>query len=709
MLRDATGTEKSTQGHSPNLKLIMRLLVLYAFLLSISTADDLVEPTVISSTDSVWSATITVEEYDFSNSEVSFTTRAYCYLGTCSYPGPTIQVKPGDEFTLTVTNNLGAESTASGDFVLNAMHSPNTTNVHTHGLHIAPDVDSIFVEIAPGESHVYKYVILDSHLPGTHWYHSHLHGSSALQIMGGLAGALIVAPDDSFNLPNAITSWTSHVLVFTYIQFEQSVGTLSGSSEELVSQGCANGATCVADWQGPLCTGSETESPFAPFRIYSYLELSAETNSDLDANPSFSDSTESWYFTNGQFVPTISMAEDEFRILQLVHAVGGDKMDLEFRGPSTGCSMTVIAWDGVYLQTPYTASIVSLMAASRVDVVVTCTTSGTYTLGNRINNLLEIIVSGSDDSKSVAITESELQSINFPNYLDDLQSDTLPIDDTYQIHMSQGGRDASECSFWLGGGSDCYSVYTGDTDASATDPGCPFETFDGEQGSNVAGYKHVTTVGAINEWKIYGLGKSVHPLHLHVNHMQIVDFTYTDTAEVDGWEDAMAIGQWRDTVPTFDGELTVRFRASDFSGEHILHCHFLRHEDIGMMDSIYVVDAPSSSPTSSPTSAPSDVPTVFTTDMPTQLATEIPSISPSSYPTGFPTVLPTTAPTEAPTKSATSSPTEPDSSSDQCIFHVESLKSGSGASITWSLSNNDDDTLPAIVGGIPGAQNITYG
>ena len=48
------------------------------------------------------------------------------------------------------------------------------------------------------------------------------------------------------------------------------------------------------------------------------------------------------------------------------------------------------------------------------------------------------------------------------------------------------------------------------------------------------------------------------------------------------------VGEWRDVFPTFEAELTVRFRATDFPGETVLHCHFLRHEDLGMMDTVLV-------------------------------------------------------------------------------------------------------------------------
>lgn len=76
-------------------------------------------------------------------------------------------------------------------------------------------------------------------------------------------------------------------------------------------------------------------------------------------------------------------------------------------------------------------------------------------------------------------------------------------------------------------------------------------------------------------------GNDKHPLHLHVHHMQIVAFECVSGSDLcDDWADWITIGEWRDVVPTFEGKLTVRFRATDFPGETVLHCHFLRHEDL---------------------------------------------------------------------------------------------------------------------------------
>ena len=71
---------------------------------------------------------------------------------------PTFKLKPGDTFTLTVINTLAPDTgitssitncdddlfcDVTGAHVMNTLHSPNTTNVHTHGLHIDPYVDDV--------------------------------------------------------------------------------------------------------------------------------------------------------------------------------------------------------------------------------------------------------------------------------------------------------------------------------------------------------------------------------------------------------------------------------------------------------------------------------------------------------------------------------------------------------------------------------------
>lgn len=59
---------------------------------------------------------------------------------------------------------------------------------------------------------------------GTHWYHAHHHGSTALHVGGGLIGALIVEPAVAYTLPPNLSKLYSapsnnKVLVLTHHNF----------------------------------------------------------------------------------------------------------------------------------------------------------------------------------------------------------------------------------------------------------------------------------------------------------------------------------------------------------------------------------------------------------------------------------------------------------------------------------------------------------
>lgn len=90
-------------------------------------------------------------------------------------PGSTLEARAGDAVRLTLTNQLD---------------SP--TNLHYHGLHISPEVDSVFREVAAGDSYTYEFQIPENHPAVTAWYHPHYHLQVAPQVFGGLAGPLII-------------------------------------------------------------------------------------------------------------------------------------------------------------------------------------------------------------------------------------------------------------------------------------------------------------------------------------------------------------------------------------------------------------------------------------------------------------------------------------------------------------------------------------
>jgi FtsP/CotA-like multicopper oxidase with cupredoxin domain len=98
--------------------------------------------------------------------------QALAYNGTV--PGATLRFREGEHIRLTFTNHLDVP-----------------TNLHTHGLHIPPEVDNPFVAIAPGESRLHEFTVSDG-FAGTYWYHPHPHGEVATQQFAGLSGAIII-------------------------------------------------------------------------------------------------------------------------------------------------------------------------------------------------------------------------------------------------------------------------------------------------------------------------------------------------------------------------------------------------------------------------------------------------------------------------------------------------------------------------------------
>ena len=105
--------------------------------------------------------------------------------------GPTLRARAGDRITIDLVNELPAEPDPP-----NGPHGLNITNLHSHGLHVSPtEGDNVFLEIGPGDRRSLVYNIPADHPSGTHWYHPHKHGSVAVQLANGMAGALIIQGD----------------------------------------------------------------------------------------------------------------------------------------------------------------------------------------------------------------------------------------------------------------------------------------------------------------------------------------------------------------------------------------------------------------------------------------------------------------------------------------------------------------------------------
>ncbi|NET76323.1 multicopper oxidase family protein [Okeania sp. SIO1F9] len=142
-----------------------------------------------------------------------------CFNG--QVPGPTFKLQAGERVNIKLVNALppnNADSPSTGcPGELNRPRCFNSTNLHFHGFHVSPmsiapngDVvsggkndeveissDDVLYELDPSTTggsteHPYCVYLPQFHAPGTHWYHPHMHGSTAIQLIDGMAGALII-------------------------------------------------------------------------------------------------------------------------------------------------------------------------------------------------------------------------------------------------------------------------------------------------------------------------------------------------------------------------------------------------------------------------------------------------------------------------------------------------------------------------------------
>jgi FtsP/CotA-like multicopper oxidase with cupredoxin domain len=105
-------------------------------------------------------------------------------------PAPTIRVNQGERVRFIVQNDL-----------------PEATSIHWHGMDLPNPMDGVpgitQKEIAPGTTFTYEYTAISA---GTHWYHSHMHGT---QEGSGVYGAFEVVP-----LADDIASDRDYTLIF---------------------------------------------------------------------------------------------------------------------------------------------------------------------------------------------------------------------------------------------------------------------------------------------------------------------------------------------------------------------------------------------------------------------------------------------------------------------------------------------------------------
>jgi len=235
-------------------------------------------------------------------------------------PGPTLRLQPGDVLRIRLVNDLPPNpDPVPLDMAL--PHHFNTTNFHSHGLHVSPGgiSDNIFRSMEPGQSYDIEIAIPADHPRGTYWYHPHHHGSADVQMTSGMAGALIVEGD--FDDVPEIAAAGERLLILNEVLF---------------------------DYRGTI----EVYDTVWPEAVPRFLSV------------------------NGQRDPIIRMRPGEVQRWRIVHAGHEDNLRLALEGHG----LQVIAYDGIRRPEIERDDTLLMAPGQRADVLVQAGAAGSYAL-----------------------------------------------------------------------------------------------------------------------------------------------------------------------------------------------------------------------------------------------------------------------------------------------------------------------------------------
>jgi FtsP/CotA-like multicopper oxidase with cupredoxin domain len=408
--------------------------------------------------------------------------------------------------------------------------------------------------------------------PGTHWYHAHKHGSTAINVANGMVGAFIIEGqyDDDLNTFYG-QGWarTQPVLVINQLGVQPNLKRTGG--------GGGGGST--------------------PGRN--------------DKGPDFS--------VNGRTQPVVTMAPGEVQLWRIVNGSGRSGMFLGGFPPAF--NFRQLAQDGVqFADENYKASqnrSILLAAGNRADLLVQApVTPGVYPL------LVQHEVDPSDLPTARPVV---LLQIRVPDGVPPVTGPrsqfitTAPKQPDFLKNIAdtevQGTRTVN------------FATPVGPLFSSHMINGHKFG--DGEQ------KPLPVTLNTVEEWKIMNFTFPAattaisHPFHIHLNPFQIVEIfdpnqtvnspnlgplpKYVPYAQVQDfsvqcgidpkqestWFDChnpIDMGKpqvWWDVFPipagntygtdNVPGFFRMRSRFVDFPGQYVIHCHILAHEDRGMM------------------------------------------------------------------------------------------------------------------------------
>ncbi len=535
------------------------------------------------------------------------------------YISPAIHTRPGQTVRVRLHNRLPADPTCDTHAAPNAPHCFNGTNLHTHGLWVNPsgNGDNVLLSINPGVSFEYEYAIPADHPAGTFWYHTHRHGSTALQVSSGMAGALIVhgsrLPTARRNgdLDTLLAGFSDRVLVLQQIQYgcRDKAGNIKVRKDDkgavvawICDKGDTGGIETYSDANGNGF-GSKGWGQSARYTSINGLILP-----DLRAKQG---QMERWRMIHGGVHDTIALRFLKARSdapLKAGRRLSPEGMEALIAQSCTGepLSYHLVAADGITLGSAQETRLATFQPGYRFDALVVFPEAGSYCVIDAATKAVSSVGGAPPGSRLLGMVRvaagTPVRDIHayVTDRLVDAAGRTMPApvapavvaDLRSGLKLSRFTPHADVRDEEIKGRQEL-------TFNIQVQPTLEFQV--GGKGYAPREYKpgrldRKLTLGSAEEWSMTSM-LGGHPFHIHVNPFQIVAILDPQGRDVSGPEllpDADPQyrglrGMWKDTAWVGqDHRLKMRTRYQRYIGEFVLHCHILDHEDQGMMQNVAI-------------------------------------------------------------------------------------------------------------------------
>jgi len=575
-----------------------------------------VQPTMLEAKNGLLDVTLTASYFDTRlagadpQKQYPVSLRAYGYDSNGpSYSGPTLVVKGGDQLRIQLVNNLPVNPPFLALRDTTNYMKPNTTNLHTHGLHVYPGiysdrkpleygdyvVDPNIGGVLPnGDSRQYVYQIPTDHPEGPFYYHPQYHGSSAIQVASLMSGAIMVR----------------------------------GPVDELTEM--ADAKELIFLFQAPYFSSREIDNNYGVKNglLEKFVQIASQPTGHgiHSANENYVDSQP--VLINGVRQPTIVMRSGEVQRWRFINTQVFNSLNLSVDGHTLN-QYTIDGWgSATYQDFPdgqkNNGKGILLAAGNRSSVLIKAGKPGTYLLRSLPVNIAKgkqnVILPGDILAKIVVVNDK--QAMSLPPVPLPVSSLLNLISDTELA--SAGGKKRSIIINMIGNDridpsqnapsmidkaiTTTKTIALEITEAYKKNSALAKEEIAKLTGRSMEGAKYFppfvfpkydyqlqpantiiqnVILGAVEEWTIFNCNSIAQAFHIHVNPMFITKINGTPVDPY--WCDTVALPAGG--TPENPTSITFRMRFKDFLGPYILHSQMLQYSDLGMVQRVTVVPA----------------------------------------------------------------------------------------------------------------------